>query len=362
MVEDAISFWTEIQRYEDMLAADPKSYCFAPLSQLYRKLRLLDDAISVAQKGCALHPDYPVGFFALGSAHYDKGQSAEARRALERAAVLNPEDMESKKLLGQLYVEAGEIALATRVLGQVLQQNPDDMESAMLLRSVAPAADAVQYEEELLEEADVIEDLTEEVEEEIEEPQAVQVPPLSGAAEIAKAFGELEDFAAPAALAAPVRKAEGLQSFGEPDEFEDTEEPEEFWAMDTPAEPAAPDQLRTAEQTEASPGSGAKPQTISDPLKTATLAELYVSQGFIDKALGIYRDLLLAEPANRTYRSRCAEIEALLDRQQAELQPAAPAPRPEAPAAQEHAPAAPRDAEAELGLWLENIRRRKDGV
>src|SRR6185369_12522033 len=107
MVEDAISFWTDIQRYEDMLAADPHSYCFAPLSELYRKLGLLDDALHVAQKGCELHPDYPGGFFALGNAYHAKGQNDQARQALEQVISLNPDHLQARKLLGQLYVESG---------------------------------------------------------------------------------------------------------------------------------------------------------------------------------------------------------------------------------------------------------------
>lgn len=46
-----------------------------------------------------------------------------------------------------------------------------------------------------------------------------------------------------------------------------------------------------------------------DPLKTGTLAELYVSQGFTDKALAIYRDILADEPGNTTAAARIAELE-----------------------------------------------------
>lgn len=54
------------------------------------------------------------------------------------------------------------------------------------------------------------------------------------------------------------------------------------------------------------------PETLPtgrDPLMTSTLAELYVSQGFADKALGIYRDILAAEPGNTTVAARLAELE-----------------------------------------------------
>lgn len=47
-----------------------------------------------------------------------------------------------------------------------------------------------------------------------------------------------------------------------------------------------------------------------DPLSTATLAELYVQQGFIAKALEIYRSILAEDPANSLIQSRISELEA----------------------------------------------------
>jgi len=389
MVEDALSFWTEIQRYEDMLVADAKSYCFAPLSELYRKLGLLDDAVSVAQKGCALHPDYPVGFLALGNACYAKGMTAEAREALERVVTLKPDHLQALKLLGQLYVEQNDLVMARKVLGQVLQQDPDDLESKMLLNSVASPP-----EEELLEEVEIVEDL----EEVFVEPAAATAEP--------PAFTRLAPQPAPRMREAP--------------EAVPAEDDEDFWAIeDLEEEEGAPAPL-SAE------AAGSARQAAPDPLTTATLAELYVSQGFLEKALAIYRELVQAHPANQQYRLRCAELLELLELQRipaepssaeqapaAGVQPAAfePARTLETPIALEtpaafQAPAAlevpvaveeeilelagametpaemespaleavetPAAApagggmqggvEAELQRWLENIRRRRDGV
>lgn len=378
MIEDALSFWTEIQRYEDMLAADAGSLCFAPLSELYRKLGLLDDAISVAQKGCALHPDYHVGFLALGNACYDKGLAAEARQALERVVILKPDHLLALKLLGQLYVEQGELALARRVLGQVQQQDPEDLECELLLNSIgAPAAaPAAQPEEEILEELEVVEELDEILDEPVEE---VSAPSL-----VAFAASPGIGLAEEAALRAPAAPAE-----------------EDLWAIEDLEAPAAP-RPRPAEPQPAR-------QAAPDPLTTATLAELYVSQGFIDKAITIYGELLLTHPSNQQYRLRYAELQELqsLQHLQAEVrqpsrqaapepqpvqpQPRAPQPAQEAPrpvqaapqpeqeavqaapqpTQQETAPelpaarvaAAPQgDVEAELSRWLDNIRRRRDGV
>jgi len=343
MVEDALSFWTEIQRYEDMLAADSKSLCFAPLSDLYRKLGLLDDAISTAQKGCAAHPEYALGFVALGNAFNAKGQAAEARQALERAIALKPDHIQAMKALSQIYVELGEIPLARQVLGQLLTRDPDDLESTMLMNSLASApasAPAAAPEEELLEEVEIIEELEEVIEEPA--PQAA----ASGSAQPASV-------AAPAASAAPV------------DELED------IWAIEDLEEPGLA-QRPTPEHP--------KPSTAPDPLTTATLAELYVSQGFLEKAIGIYRELISAHPSNQQYRLRCEELVEITEAPPAmevpvsaeETTVAAAFAGIESPAEQEAAPleqapasevAVPgEDLESALHCWLENIRRRRDGV
>jgi len=389
MVEEAISFWSEIQRFENMLIADPRSLSFAPLSELYRKLGLLDDAISVAKKGCDLHPDYPGGFFALGAACLDKGLKEDARPALERVVQLNPEHVRALKLLGQLYVEIGENLLAKKMLQQVLEQNPEDTESSLLLHSLtmvdevalpevaleeeAAEAEEIADDEEILEELEVIEELDEILEDEPLEPLELSE---ASAAEAAEPFGFSDDLAA--------------------------------------FEPAA------------APESSLNPPR--DPHTTATLAELYVSQGFLDKGIAIYQELLATAPENQGYRLRHAELKVALERQQEEAagapaavsefaspaeetlevdeelpaweEVAAPvksvgdlagsapaaaqepaglagefapldeevatpsqpelAPQGAAPAAAEAVPAGA--AEAELSRWLENIRRRKDGV
>jgi tetratricopeptide (TPR) repeat protein len=331
MIEDAISFWTEIQRYEDMLAADPNSYCFAPLSELYRKLGLIDDAISVAQKGCALHAEYPGGFFALGAAYFAKGMKGEARQALEQVVALKPDHLQAQKLLGQIFVETGQVELARRALGRILAEDPDDTESALLLRSITPTGPA----DDLIEDADVIEELTEEP----EEPGQARD---SGLAEVAQVLSRYEFGAAPQAAAEP-KPAAGRHA-----------EPEDLWAieaLDEPEEPAAEPQSRQQ------PPAAAPQHPSRDPLTTATLAELYVSQGFPEKAAGVYRELLGAEPGNESYRARYVELTRAAQQQEA----GAAEPAQGSTAAPVGA-AAGDDPEALLAGWLENIRRRRDGV
>lgn len=47
----------------------------------------------------------------------------------------------------------------------------------------------------------------------------------------------------------------------------------------------------------------------NEPVYTRTLAELYVSQGFTDKALDVYRHLSSVEPDAKDLSARIAELE-----------------------------------------------------
>jgi hypothetical protein len=75
------------------------------------------------------------------------------------------------------------------------------------------------------------------------------------------------------------------------------------------------------------------------PLASPTLGELYFNQGFTDKALEVYRQLLEREPGNERVRARLVEIEALDRHLRAEELRGAPA-RAEAASAPPRAPQA----------------------
>jgi tetratricopeptide (TPR) repeat protein len=72
------------------------------------------------------------------------------------------------------------------------------------------------------------------------------------------------------------------------------------------------------------PRMDAAPAPEADELTSSTLAELYFNQGFTDKAVEVYRQLLQREPGNERGRTRLAELEALERRLEEEEARAAP--------------------------------------
>lgn len=282
MEQDDSSFWADIKKYEDTLERDPNSYCFAPLSELYRKLGMVDDAITFAKRGCENHPEYIGGYMALGRAYFEKGMNSEAREALERVVRVTPDNLLAQRILSKIYMDAGEVEAAEESLKKILSQNPDDSESKILLDSLARTGggrlqSAAEPEEKVREAAGAVE--TENT--------------------------ELEFF--------PEEEPEEIIDLQESDIIEElavdivSEIPLEIDKED--AIPSSKQQIGEARDFFADSGMERK-----DPLTTATLAELYVSQGFSKKALTIYRELLEADPENIELKNRLVALKGEIDK------------------------------------------------
>ena len=92
----------------------------------------------------------------------------------------------------------------------------------------------------------------------------------------------------------------------------------------------------------------AAPETAN--LSSSTLAELYFRQGFLDKAIEVYQQLLYREPDNERGRARLGELRAM-------QAPSVPPAIPSVPAA----PVAPEDERATRRRALERaIARLED--
>jgi tetratricopeptide (TPR) repeat protein len=270
---DSSSFWADIKKFEDTLAKDPASYCFAPLAELYRKTGLLEDAISTAQKGTALHPQYVGGYMALGRAYLDKGMQVEAREALQRVASFTPENMLAQKLLCQVYMDSGENGLLKKTLEILLSLNPADSESRMLLESLERVAFKEAQDQKLSEPDTAIDS--------------------EFLIELSSDEGGAEDFLE-------------LDLLDELEEVVDGVPPlfDQDCQLSEIAEVAEVETESDGEE-ESSPG-----------IYTATIAELYVAQGHNDQAVEIYRELLANAPGNPGYLARIVDLENLISGQE----------------------------------------------
>ncbi len=321
MESESSSFWSDIKKYEEILAKDPQSYCFAPLSELYRKVGLLDDALNVAKRGCDLHPTYVGGFMALGRAYHEKGMKGESRVALESVIRSTPDNLLAQKILSQVYVEAGEFAAAETALKTLLSLNPGDLESQVLLESLkrasntqgapfsensadATAAPAVgspseqewSDDEFLLEELEVVEDVAFEKAKTKEASFSSDIMSFPKVSEEKSGEPEFEEFLVHEYGELPATMIDEPSAAG-------VESDEKSAPSIADVSPEFHDECSAPEG--------------KDPLTTVTLAELYVSQGFLKRAFSIYRELLTANPDNEELKQRLSDLKCAIDKDEA---------------------------------------------
>jgi tetratricopeptide (TPR) repeat protein len=275
MEKETASFWAGIKKFEDILARDPNAYSFAPLAEIYRKLDLPDEALRIARKGVALHPDFVAGQMVLATSCLDKGLTDEARQALEVVVRITPENLDAQRLLADLYLSAGNVAAADDCLRVVANLDPFLVEEqaepaaeepaapasspapSQAVAVAAPVDTALHGEDEIL---DLTDDL---IEEEVFEEEPFT--PFAAAPErpslLAREKGESMAFTTEAAAEpAPVTRAEVEEEIPQP------------------------------------------------PVQSATIAELYISQGLVNKGADVYRELLRENPGNDAYRQRYQEL------------------------------------------------------
>lgn len=241
------SFWSDIKALDERLTKDPNSFCFARLSEIYLKVGLVADALHTARNGVAKHPGYLAGQRALGMACHASGLHDECRLVLERVTAATPEDVDAQKLLATLYVAAGDHVSAIRTYSTVLDFRPDDRGASAELETLHSGG--------------------------------------SVAASACQESGQIET--EPASLA-EISGDDEIIELSESDIHEELSEEEPVVTFPAAAV-VAPDH--------------------HDPLSTLTLAELYEQQGFLPKALAIYRSILADDPSNAQLLAKVAELE-----------------------------------------------------
>jgi tetratricopeptide (TPR) repeat protein len=252
MMPDTASLWAAAKRFEGILRKDTGALSFAPLADIYRRLGLLEDALEAARKGCELYPDFAAGQMSLAKSAVEFGCKDEAVKALEAVVRVTPENLEAQRLLADLYTAEGKTEAALYCLSVA---NSLDMEFQESAPSVV-FAETVTGEEDIFD-ADIL-DLSDELFED-----------------------ESFDDSTVHFAASPDRPSLG-----------ETINRAEPFLLETPP-----------------PFFMEEPVAVASPvMASATIAELYVKQGFTDKGADVYRELLSADPLNEAYGKRLAEL------------------------------------------------------
>lgn len=346
--------------------ADNPRRVFARLANEYRKRGELDAAIEICRSHVPLQPGYISGHIVLGQALYDSGSLEDARAAFETALSLDPENLIALRHMGDIARANGNIESARGWYRQLLEIDPQNEDVAAQLESLgAPAttqdspasADAeamggwgeVNPEAiDLAIESDALTESPPEMEV-IEASAAPSTDAPAASADDALALEELFDFpesvepeggAADAEQPPTVAAVEGLEATSFQSDVSVESDPLELDALDelsihaadaaesgdelaaldptrnavAPLFPAEPDDF--AEEASSADDAG----TGTGAFATETMAELYLQQGFPDRALAIYRELAARNPYDASLSERIAELA-----EAGEAAPAAPA-------------------------------------
>ncbi|HEX6964562.1 MAG TPA: tetratricopeptide repeat protein [Gemmatimonadaceae bacterium] len=359
-----------IDDLEKQFADNPRRV-FARLANEYRKAGDAERAIEICRHHVPQQPGYISGHIVLGQALFDTGQFDEARGAFETALGLDPENLIALRQLGDIARETGDLEGAGswyRRLLEVDPQNEEVAEQLQALDAASPPLPAVEQggasdDQEQVRWGDIH---PEDVPREVESAQAeapdddapsdstplpfivLEPEPEAGAvaenaasgdegtalptsndgdaittpasmdAEIVLDTSAIQETAPAATPEPPVIDIEALApaiDMAAPAAEGDAGEP---GAAPTSAAGEADEQAFTSSAADSSEadaesieGESADSAT-GDAFVTETMAELYVRQGFIEKALDIYRQLARQSPDEPRFQSAVEELEQVL--------------------------------------------------
>ena len=115
-----------VERYQLELSKDPRSRVFAPLSEAYRKMGLLDEAKRICRFGTEAHPDFAGGHVAYAKVLLELKAPTEALPHLEKAAKLSPDNLLAHNLLGETLIQLRRPKDALKAFKMVLFLDPEN--------------------------------------------------------------------------------------------------------------------------------------------------------------------------------------------------------------------------------------------
>lgn len=136
---DTTSLLGKIAGYTEILSKDPHSTVFVPLSEAYRTMGMLDDAIEIARRGIVAVPGYAPGFITLGRSLAEKGRLHDAAEAFARALQLEDANLQAIKGLARVRLLLGQADQARPLLVKARQLAPTDAAVARMLADLPPA-------------------------------------------------------------------------------------------------------------------------------------------------------------------------------------------------------------------------------
>lgn len=332
---------SEIAKLTERISRDPKSKLFVPLAEEYKKSGDIEMAVHVLTEGLKNNPGYVTARSFLGRLLFEMGDMNAARREFEEVIKAVPDNLLAQKKLGDLHVLSGNRTEALKCYKTARSLNPADAEIAALVADLEAGAEGVKPEVAPAPEPGVTVEPRTALEQQAVEPVKTEKP------------GEPAEIACPAEETGPTREeesgsttpfssaqTESAAAAGEvpssafvpeepevaeevlvvePLDDEDFAEEAQTWIrkeeQSLPGESEstrAPDSLEEVPVIPSEPEAAvARTGDTSDDFTTDTLAELYIGQGFYEKAIDIYERMLADRPDSRALQEKLDRVRSL---------------------------------------------------
>lgn len=312
----------KIEELRFRLKTDPKSRLFYQLAEELRKVKGYEDAEQVLRSGLTHNPTYLAAWVSLGRTLREEGKHQDSIEAFAKALQIDPGNAVAARLMAEAYLSLGDKVEAIKKYKLVRALMPADEELDALIDrledeinpvTIHPAAAAAERAPE-----PVAESTLPARPEPVTAPSPVEESPF--AAPDAKPFedaaAELQHDAEVAVATAdvqPMREAHDESPFEEPPATysADAVEVEEPLGMHVDQAPLAaevpapwPEEEPAADVFEPSAPAASAPASAEDVANTVTMADLYVQQGFVDRAQSIYESILERDPNNDDVRAK----------------------------------------------------------
>jgi tetratricopeptide (TPR) repeat protein len=247
----------QLDRLEKICSKNPTSILFARLADAYLSRGDVKRASEVCRRGLRYRPSYVTGHVVMGKCHLAAGRLEEARQEFHKVLQLDPDHVAAFWHLGRVHLEMGWKDLALDNFRQAHSLDPFNRELAGRIEALETL------------------------------PPATRDGGDAGRSASADVDGL--DLAPSAAYTFPT----------------DVDGPE-----------TTPETLDLAslareiqEEGDLSPaGPGARSPGENAGIATFTLAEIYASQGLVERAVGLLEQVLVREPGHQEARRRLEEL------------------------------------------------------
>ncbi len=324
----------EVDKYLAALVKDPKSKAFVPLADAYRKAGMLDEAIQVARDGLKYNPNYVSGHFVLGRCYFEKDMLKEAEDEISKVVRINPENADAQRILAKIKEKTGRSDEAIKIWDTVLTLVPNDVEAKQRIEELKKTLQIEEKKEpegevekeEVKEESapsgvrespeqsvqagavesppSVCEIPSQEVKQETSEPESCEIPLQKAEEEIAK----------PVTTEEAVTEAQKSLEEPQPTLSETVTEATTSGITDGRISEITKEERPPADITGQEPEQKEIITKEGTGISTRALAELYVKQGFLERALKVYKEIEASSPDDKEIKKQIEIITAELNK------------------------------------------------